>query len=1117
MRTKTAIVVALALQAVVIQTAARQALAAEDDFAWMRGANYVPSYAATDVRLWLDYDHDTIDRELGYARSLGLNTVRIFLQSFVYHHQPEPFLKRFEDFVATADSHGLKVMPVLFNSCFGTAPSLESRHMWVANPGPDRMAEAFWGESDAYTKAVVSRYVGDRRIAIWDVMNEPTATPLTGTEEGRQQLRAFVNHYCDLVRRLDPSHPLTVGVATADNWWVMDQVDVLSCHSYLSGVEAFRESLEKTRNQARAAGKPWIVTECGNPANGNHYETVMPLLREFGVGWMIWELMIGSTQFNHQQGLFYPDGTVRRIAQVEAVMDAPADFLTEKPDAEGLPPRRSSPERLAEYLEFVTRNPVDESTWRERNTMIETMAAFGGHFGDRRESMLDRLAEARAAYSRGEKETAFAAVGRLLIEARRMHSERDPASGPGALPEKAFVYRDVYGVPHIQADTEPAAAYALAVVECQDNARQVFYNLRAVVGRSAEVRGEGAVEKDRTVLLWRLPEIMEEAWQKSPPRTKRFIQGFCDGLNDYAREHPDECSHAMKVEPVAVMALMKYIGHMPSVGMIDVEINATLNEPSSPPDHPNQSSTFAIGPSRTASGRPILLIDPHWPADGIFSWYEFHMHSGRMQVGGFTVPGLPFVALGYTTGVAWGGTAGGADSADVFELKVDPDNPNRYWYDGRWLDMTVREEVIPFTTEDGIQQRRVTLRETVHGPVVREENGRVFAGAVCGWKDTRIVEQWLAMNRATTRDQFLEAVRMDQSTWINLVYATSEGHIGYIQTGSCPVRGDDYRGLGAQDGTRSGANWQGRIPFDDLPQLHDPETGWLQNTNTAANTATEGMSMSPDDFPPGVLYGHLPTDGHIWRARMLRCFQVMPTLRGATLDDAERLALDTYSPGAAIWVAPLVASYDARAKTTADPGLDMKMAVDTLRDWDFHVTKNSVAATVFRFWRSEYRKLRPESFGNRQATGFPKTADERADAVKALRAACVYLKTHHKTVLVPWGQVMRLRRGELDLPLDGDALPNTETLRSVGNTNLTEDGRSVFVGGQVVTTVVELTDPIRVRSIVPYGQSRKPDSRHYTDQMRLYSAGRMRPAWHARAELNNVIESVEVVEYYPNP
>ena len=230
---------------VVTHAAAAPALHAQaepDDFRWMQGANYVASYAATNVEMWLHYDHAIIDRELGYARKMGLNCVRVFLQSLVYHHDPKAFLANFEDFLATADKHGLKVMPILFDSCFGVSPSLESRHIWVANPGPDRMASQWWPESDAYATAVVSAHVGDRRIALWDVMNEPTSTHLAATPAGKASIDAFVARYCALVKKLDSTHPITVGVATWDNRDVTELVDVLSCHSYAKGVEAFRRT-----------------------------------------------------------------------------------------------------------------------------------------------------------------------------------------------------------------------------------------------------------------------------------------------------------------------------------------------------------------------------------------------------------------------------------------------------------------------------------------------------------------------------------------------------------------------------------------------------------------------------------------------------------------------------------------------------------------------------------------------------------------------------------------------------------------------------------------------------------------------------------------------------------
>ena len=243
--------------------------------------------------------------------------------------------------------------------------------------------------------------------------------------------------------------------------------------------------------------------------------------------------------------------------------------------------------------------------------------------------------------------------------------------------------------------------------------------MRAGVGRQAEVLGAGAVEGDRLMHLWRVPETAERIWQESPPRTKRYLQAFCDGLNAYRQAHADECRTALEATPVQVIALFRWSDVLPSHGIVQLCANVGLQQPPPKTEFPNQSSTWIIGPSRTASRRPIVFIDPHWPSEGQTSWWEFHVHAGRLQAGGFTLPGIPFVGLGYTDGVAWAATAGGADSADVFELKVNPQSPDQYWYDGQWQDMVVRDVTIAVKTADNAaEQRHFRMRESLHGPVL---------------------------------------------------------------------------------------------------------------------------------------------------------------------------------------------------------------------------------------------------------------------------------------------------------------------------------------------------------------------------------------------------------------
>ena len=157
-----------------------------EDYSWIRGANYVPSYATTDVEIWLHYDPDAIERELGYAEHLKLNSLRVFLQYLVWEHDPETFMANLEDFVTRCARRGIRPMLVLFDSCFGTDPSLESSGFWVANPGPSRMHRNFWPQAECYARDVVGHFRGDSWILIWDVVNEPQATWLMADDQGKR-------------------------------------------------------------------------------------------------------------------------------------------------------------------------------------------------------------------------------------------------------------------------------------------------------------------------------------------------------------------------------------------------------------------------------------------------------------------------------------------------------------------------------------------------------------------------------------------------------------------------------------------------------------------------------------------------------------------------------------------------------------------------------------------------------------------------------------------------------------------------------------------------------------------------------------------------------------------
>jgi hypothetical protein len=276
--------------------------------------------------MWQEFDPATIARELGFAESLGLNSVRVFIQYAVYERDAAELLERFEAFLDLADGRSLTVMPVLFDDCWLPEPFLGEQApdarpgvhnpYWQSSPGRWRMSLAFRPALHRYVEDLLGRFGGDRRISAWDLYNEP---------QTRDASVALLRDVFAWARDVAPSQPLTAC------WYGTLLSDLTSIHFYVSPT---REPDEARRaiESATSFGRPVVATEAlGRPNHGELHE-ILPLFEENGIGWYLWELMIGADQTRYQwphspavagdvvfQGLLYPDGTPYSDDEVELI------------------------------------------------------------------------------------------------------------------------------------------------------------------------------------------------------------------------------------------------------------------------------------------------------------------------------------------------------------------------------------------------------------------------------------------------------------------------------------------------------------------------------------------------------------------------------------------------------------------------------------------------------------------------------------------------------------------------------------------------------------------------------------------------------------------------------
>ena len=296
-------------------------------YAHLRGFNYTPSTAVNDISFWRDYDEGLVERELTYAQRLGLNSARPFLAYVVYEHDPKSFLNRLTHFVRTAHDRGISVMPAVWDSCFDdTRPTIDStENKWIPNPGVQRLGPEFWPDGEAYCADLVQTLGSEPGLAMWDIMNEPLITSWVmedtpERDERKGTIWNFVHHFCGVMKKLDSAHPITVGVANvATLAQVEAHVDVLSYHDYLPTRAAIRAQIDDGLRVAEANQKPIFISELACLARANPYDVTLEICQEAGIGWYLWELMIGKSRWRDIHGVVYPDGTVRDPSIVAAI------------------------------------------------------------------------------------------------------------------------------------------------------------------------------------------------------------------------------------------------------------------------------------------------------------------------------------------------------------------------------------------------------------------------------------------------------------------------------------------------------------------------------------------------------------------------------------------------------------------------------------------------------------------------------------------------------------------------------------------------------------------------------------------------------------------------------
>ena len=574
------------------------------------------------------------------------------------------------------------------------------------------------------------------------------------------------------------------------------------------------------------------------------------------------------------------------------------------------------------------------------------------------------------------------------------------------------------------------------------------------------------------------------------------LEAFVAGVNAYATQHPDRLAKNLQVVlPVRVADIMAHVQRVVHFAFV---ANPQSLEPQMRRWADGGSNTWAVAPKQSASGRALLLANPHLPWTDFFTWYEAHWVMPDAMAYGATLVGMPFPGIAFTNVLGWSHTNNTIDGADLYELQL-ADGGYR-WNDGvRPFD--TRTEILKTRQPDGtMTEERLTIRESVHGPVVREVKGKALALRVAGIDQPNIMDQYWRMIRAKSLDQFEAAQRSLQMPFFTVMYADAAGRIMHLFGGRTPVRpAGDFNWSGIVPGTSSATLWTSTHPYDELPRVVDPSSGWLQNANDSPWTTTFPLAIDPAKFPR-----YMAPRGMSLRAQ--QSAKLMEADASITLDE-----FVTYKHSTRMLLADRLLD-DLLPVAKAAGGVAAQAAA-VLESWDRFANADSRGAVLFDAW---YRRViragtpfaRPWSETDPLNT--PDGLRDPAAAVRALVEAADLVTKAHGALDVPWGQVNRLRVGGRDLPASGGP-GELGIFRVLGFTE-DKDGKMRVAGGDSYVAAIEFGPTVRARTLISYGNASQPGSPHVGDQLELLSKQQLKPVWLSRKEIESNLERRETIK-----
>ena len=647
------------------------------------------------------------------------------------------------------------------------------------------------------------------------------------------------------------------------------------------------------------------------------------------------------------------------------------------------------------------------------------------------------------------------------------------------------IHRDTWGVPHIFGKKDKDTAFGLAYAHAEDDFKTIQGTVIAARGKLAFYHGKEGAANDYMVQLLKVWDVVESSYASQlTEETRDLVEAYANGLNHYAVLHPDEVYRGLfPVSGKDVIAgfvhrmplmygLDRVLGKLASDEKPEFSIGKEKIEWGPFEQTLMGSNAVAVSPKRSADGYTRLAINSHQPWTGPVAWYEAHLHSeeGWNMTGGL-FPGSPVIFLGHNEHLGWAHTVNRPDLVDVYELDIHPEDENKYFIQGKYETIDIWEAEIEMKLWGPFRWTfKRDIMWSIHGPVFKNSHG-TFGVRFSGYGEVRQVEQWYQMNKATNYEEFEFAMSLQALPMFNTVYADKSGNISYVYNALMPFRmSDAYDWKGIVPGNTIQSLWQGYIEYDMLPRVVNPESGFVQNCNSAPYKATLGIVESRMPF----LMNNLGIET-FQTNRAYRAIETYGADTSITREEFYQYKFDTKYSEKSVMAINLKKFLSEAASD--DPHI--REALELLRDWDLDTDSTATAMHL------AYDAIRPTFDPDKYTYNYATIMDRLEKSIE-------YYRSVYGKINVKWGKIQRLKRGDIDLPLSG----GPDIFRAIYSRK--QNGQRKATAGDCFYQIVEWSPEGKLssQSIHQFGSATSDEnSPHYNDQAELFATHQMKPVW----------------------